>query len=56
MMLVLPFLIKYSNIADELEKLDIKFNIALVPFFNEKRNLTSFPEFVEKINLIETVK
>jgi predicted deacetylase len=40
---------KIFNLADELEKLKIKFNIALVPFFNEKEDLTSFPEFVEKI-------
>ena len=35
--------------ADELEKLDIKYNIALVPSFNEKQDLPSFPEFVDKI-------
>jgi predicted deacetylase len=43
------FSYKIFKQADELEKLDIKFNIALIPFFNEKENLTSFPEFVEKI-------
>jgi predicted deacetylase len=43
------FSLKIFKLSDELEKLDIKFNIALVPFFNEKEDLTSFPEFVEKI-------
>ena len=27
----------------------IKYNIALIPFFNEKQDLPSFPEFVDKI-------
>jgi predicted deacetylase len=36
-------------LADELERLKIKFNIALVPFFNEKQDLPRFPEFVDKI-------
>jgi len=40
---------KIFKLADELEDLRIKFNIALVPFFNEKEDLTSFPGFVEKI-------
>ena len=40
---------KIFKLADDLEKLKIKFNIALIPFFNEKEDLTSFPEFVEKI-------
>src|SRR6478609_9102469 len=40
---------KIFHLADELEDLRIKFNIALVPFFNEKEDLTSFPGFVEKI-------
>src|ERR671938_1822430 len=35
--------------ADELERLDIKFNIALVPFFNEEQDLPRFPEFVDNI-------
>jgi predicted deacetylase len=35
--------------ADELEKFDINYNIALVPFFNEKQDLPRFPEFVDKI-------
>ena len=35
--------------ADEIERLNIGFNIALVPFFNEKQDLPRFPEFVDKI-------
>jgi hypothetical protein len=35
--------------ADELKRLNIKYNIALVPFFNEKQDLPSFHEFVDKI-------
>jgi len=41
-----PKIFKFSN---ELERLSIKFNIALVPFFNEKENLSLFPDFVEQI-------
>jgi predicted deacetylase len=37
------------NATNELEKLDIKYNIALVPFFNEKQDLPRFHEFVDKI-------
>ena len=44
------FSTKIFESADELEKLNIKFNIALVPFFNEKQDLPIFPEFVDKIN------
>src|SRR5215211_5149450 len=40
---------KIFESADELERLNIKFNIALVPFFNEKQDLPRFPEFVDKI-------
>jgi len=40
---------KISKFTDEVEGLDIKYNIALVPFFNEKQDLPSFPEFVDKI-------
>lgn len=40
---------KIFESADELEKLNIKFNIALIPFFNEKEDLHRFPEFVDKI-------
>src|ERR1051326_6730336 len=43
------FSTKIFELADELERLDIKFNIALVPFFNEKQDLPRFPEFVDKI-------
>jgi predicted deacetylase len=35
--------------TDGLGRLGIKYNIALVPFFNEKQDLPSFPEFVDKI-------
>jgi len=37
------------KLADELEELKINFNIALIPFFNEKEDLPRFPDFVEKI-------
>src|SRR6476469_8891590 len=37
------------NVADELENMGIAFNIAIVPFFNEKEDLTSFPDFINKI-------
>ncbi len=40
---------KIFESADELERLNIKFNIALIPFFNEKQDLPGFPEFVDKI-------
>jgi predicted deacetylase len=40
---------KIFESGDELERLNIKFNIALIPFFNEKQDLPSFPEFVDKI-------
>ena len=40
---------KIFKFIDEVEGLDIKYNIALVPFFNEKQDLPSFPEFVDKI-------
>jgi predicted deacetylase len=40
---------KIFESADELEKQNIKFNIALIPFFNEKQDLHRFPEFVDKI-------
>jgi predicted deacetylase len=43
------FSTKISESADELESLRIKFNIALIPFFNEKQDLPRFPEFVDKI-------
>ena len=40
---------KIFELVDELERLNIKFNIALIPFFNEKQDLPRFPEFVDKI-------
>ncbi|MDF2770247.1 MAG: deacetylase-like protein [Nitrososphaeraceae archaeon] len=40
---------KIFKFTDEVEGLDIKYNIALVPFFNEKQDLPSFHEFVDKI-------
>ncbi|MFL6432135.1 MAG: DUF2334 domain-containing protein [Nitrososphaeraceae archaeon] len=43
------FSTKIFESADELERLNIKYNIALVPFFNEKQDLPRFPEFVDKI-------
>ena len=43
------FSTRIFKVADELENLGIAFNIALVPFFNEKEDLTSFPDFVKKI-------
>ncbi len=43
------FSTKIFELADILEGLNIKYNIALVPFFNEKQDLPSFPEFVDKI-------
>ncbi|HYA85381.1 MAG TPA: DUF2334 domain-containing protein [Candidatus Bathyarchaeia archaeon] len=43
------FSTKIFKFTNELERLDIKYNIALIPFFNEKQDLPSFPEFVDKI-------
>jgi predicted deacetylase len=43
------FSTKIFESADELERLSIKFNIALIPFFNEEQDLPRFPEFVDKI-------
>lgn len=43
------FSTKIFKLANELEALRIKFNIALIPFFNEKEDLPSFPDFVGKI-------
>jgi predicted deacetylase len=40
---------KIFESADELERLNIKFNIALIPFFNENQDLPRFPEFLDKI-------
>jgi len=47
------FPLEFFQLADELEDLSIRFNIALVPFFNEKEDLTSFPDFVKKIKSYE---
>jgi predicted deacetylase len=33
----------------ELENLGVNYNIAVIPFFNEKQDLPSFPKFVEQI-------
>jgi predicted deacetylase len=41
------------NSAKSLEALDIKYNIALIPFFNEKEDLPRFPDFV---NIIKSCK
>ena len=43
------FSVKIFESADELERLNIKYNIAVVPFFNGKEDLPRFPEFVNKI-------
>lgn len=43
------FSAKIFKLKDELERLNIKYSIALVPFFNERENLTRFPDFVDKI-------
>jgi predicted deacetylase len=37
------------KITTELEKLEIKYNIALVPFFNGEQDLPRFSKFVEEI-------
>ena len=49
MMHALLFPQRYLSLLRSLRGLDIKYNIALVPFFNEKQDLPSFPEFVDKI-------
>ena len=40
---------KIFRFTEELEALDVKYNIALIPFFNEKQDLPSFPAFVDTI-------
>ena len=40
---------KIFELMEEVEGLDICYNIALVPFFNEKQDLPRFPEFVKRI-------
>ena len=37
------------KITKELEKLEIRYNIGLVPFFNGEQDLPRFPKFVEEI-------
>jgi predicted deacetylase len=37
------------RIAQELESLEIQYNIGLVPFFNGEQDLPRFPKFIEKI-------
>ena len=44
---------KISHSAKSLESLDIKYNIALIPFFNETEDLRKFPDFV---NMIKSCK
>ena len=43
------FSTRIFKFADEFERLGIKYNIALVPFYNEKQDLPRFPEFIDKI-------
>jgi peptidoglycan/xylan/chitin deacetylase (PgdA/CDA1 family) len=43
------FSAKIFKLSDELERLDVKYNTASVPFFNERENITRFPDFVAKI-------
>jgi predicted deacetylase len=43
------FSTKIFHFAEELEKLKIKYNIALVPFYREKQDLPQYPEFANKI-------
>src|SRR5919197_5912833 len=35
--------------TDELEKLGVNYNIAVIPFFNEQQDLPRFPKFVRQI-------
>jgi predicted deacetylase len=44
---------KILKFTEELEALNIKYNIALIPFFNEKQDLPSFPAFVNKIKSLK---
>lgn len=43
------FTAKIFKFSNELERLNIKYNIALVPFFNEKEHLSIYPDFVDQI-------
>jgi predicted deacetylase len=40
---------KIFTFTDELENLGIDYNIAFIPFFKEKQDLPSFPDFVDRI-------
>ena len=40
---------KIFTFTDKLERLRIHYNIALVPFFNEKQDLPRFPNFINQI-------
>jgi predicted deacetylase len=40
---------KIFDFTEVLEKLKIRYNIALIPFFNEKQDLPNFPEFLVKL-------
>jgi uncharacterized protein len=43
------FYVEIFRFINELEKLHVKYNTALVPFFNEKQDLPRFPRFVDRI-------
>jgi predicted deacetylase len=43
------FSLRTFKITQELERLEIRYNIGLVPFFNGEQDLPRFPKFVEKI-------
>jgi predicted deacetylase len=43
------FSTRIFKLDDDLENLNIRFKISLIPFFNEIENLTSFPDFIKKI-------
>jgi predicted deacetylase len=43
------FYVEIFRFINELEKLHVKYNTALVPFFNEKQDLPRFPRFVDTI-------
>src|SRR5919107_2658374 len=47
------FSTKIFKLANDLEEMKINFNIALIPFFNEKEDLPVFPDFVEKIKSVK---
>ncbi len=37
------------EITEQLEKLEVRYNIGLVPFFNGEQDLPRFPKFVKQI-------